>query len=175
MNRRNFLSLVSVVAGGNAFAYYWPQRWNYIVIHHSGGSYGNINHLQKVHKERQPWDPVDAIAYHYIIGNGNGLPLGKIATDLRQQLDLWGAHLTAKNIDRNLRGIGICLIGNFDKTTVPEKQYLALIKLTATLQKRYSISKNNITTHGQTEGEATRCPGRFFPYKRFHQDIQRLS
>ncbi len=172
MNRRAFLSLLSLTAAGTALSYYWPQRWNYIVIHHSAGSYGTIEHLQKIHRNRQPWDPVDAMAYHYIIGNGNGLPLGKVATGWRQQWDLWGAHLTAKNLDRNFRGIGICLIGNFDQKPIPPKQYKALLHLTARLMKRYNISLNNVTTHGKTMFERTNCPGRFFPHHSLHKDIQ---
>jgi hypothetical protein len=72
-------------------------------------------------------DPIDAIAYHYIIGNGNGLGMGEIASDWRQSYNLWGAHVSISNLDHNFRGIGICLIGNFENGEVPLAQYQALV------------------------------------------------
>jgi len=70
------IALASTAAIGSL---YWPNRWNYIVIHHSAGDYGNIPFLQKVHRQRQSRDPIDAIPYHYVIGNGNGMKMGEVA------------------------------------------------------------------------------------------------
>ena len=101
MNRRKF------VLGGTALlglfglaAMYWPNRWKYIVVHHSAGSFGNIDFLQKVHRERTK-DPIHAIAYHYIIGNGNGLADGEVDSDIRKEYNLWGSHVSVNNLDRN--------------------------------------------------------------------------
>jgi hypothetical protein len=104
---------------------YWPNRWNYIVIHHSAGDYGNIEHLQEIHDQRQSQEPIHAISYHYIIGNGNGMEDGKIASDIRREYNLWGVHVSKNNWDRNFRGLGICLIGNLrqkgdDRETISE-------------------------------------------------------
>ena len=87
LNRRKFLILSSVpfVSFGTG-ALYWPHRWNYIVIHHSAGDFGNIEFLQQVHRERQSKDPIDAIPYHYIIGNGNGLELGELQNIIQVQI-----------------------------------------------------------------------------------------
>jgi hypothetical protein len=68
---------------------YRINQWNYIEVHHSAGNYGNTNFLQKVHRQRQAGDPIDAIPYHYIIGNGNGLGLGKITSDWRNTYNIW--------------------------------------------------------------------------------------
>ena len=176
MNRRRFLIATSAMAVSlSVGAAYWQQRWKYIVIHHSAGNYGNIEFLQQVHRERQANDPIDAIPYHYVIGNGNGLSMGEVASDWRQGADLWGAHVSANNMDRNLRGIGICLIGNFEAHAVPTQQYEALLKLTRQLMQNYHISVENIHGHGHVEGERTRCPGKHFPMARFLQDISRQS
>ena len=82
MNRRNFLiksSFIFIAVGfGSVF---WPNRWRYIVVHHSAGSYGDIEFLKKVHRGRQASDPIDAIPYHFIFGNGNGLGMGEVASD----------------------------------------------------------------------------------------------
>ncbi len=150
---------------------YWSSRWKYIVIHHSAGNYGNIKFLQEVHRQRQSADPIDAIPYHFIVGNGNGMQMGEIASDWRQHYNLWGAHISAHNSDRNYRGLGICLIGNLEKNALPEAQYHALVKLVNQLVEQYSIKLKNITGHGNTNGESTLCPGQYFPMQRLLADI----
>jgi N-acetyl-anhydromuramyl-L-alanine amidase AmpD len=172
MNRRAFMVSSAVAASAIAAGMlYWDRRWNYIIVHHSGGSYGHIPFLQKVHRNRQAHDPIDAIPYHYIIGNGNGLALGEVASDWRQRYNLWGAHMSARNMDRNFRGIGICLIGNYESEQVPARQYGALVRLTRDLMLRYSIPVENVTGHGWTPGEQTKCPGKNFPMRKFLSDI----
>ncbi len=172
MNRRKFLIGSSVFLGVSGLGtFYWDKRWQYIVIHHSAGSYGNIEFLQQIHRQRQAGDPIDAIPYHYVIGNGNGMEMGEIASDWRQKNDIWGAHVSGNNSDRNFRGLGICLIGNFEKEQVPEIQYNSLVNLTKNLMLKYNISIENITGHGLTEGESTKCPGKNFPIEQFYKDI----
>lgn len=151
---------------------YWPNRWNYIVIHHSAGSYGNIKHLQDIHDQRQSKEPIHAISYHYIIGNGNGMEDGKVGSDLRKKYNLWGVHVTNNNWDRNFRGLGICLIGNLDKQQLTSKQYESLLNLTIELMKEYDISFENVGFHGKLDGESTRCPGKFFPIEKFKKDLK---
>ncbi|MEJ2692823.1 MAG: peptidoglycan recognition family protein [Candidatus Thiodiazotropha sp.] len=172
MQRRQFLIGTGLLCGSLlAGGAYWGKRWKYIVVHHSAGSYGDIDFLRQVHKQRQPRDLIDAIPYHYVIGNGNGLGLGEIASDWRQELNLWGTHVSAHNVDRNFRGIGICLIGNFETDQVPMEQYNALVTLTQRLMRKYSILPGNVSGHGYIPDEATKCPGKNFPYDKFLADI----
>ncbi len=154
------LLVLTAVGLGGAF---WKNRWRYIVIHHSAGSYGDIEFLQRVHRERQPGDPIDAIPYHYVVGNGNGLGVGEIASDWRQSWGLWGAHVSGRNRARNFFGIGICLIGNFENETVSDAQFQALVALTRRLMDRHGIPLENVQGHGMIDGESTKCPGRNFP------------
>jgi N-acetylmuramoyl-L-alanine amidase len=164
VNRRGFIIASSLtLAGIGLTARYWNRRWRYIVIHHSAGDFGSIEFLQRVHRERQPHDPIDAIPYHYVIGNGNGLGMGEIANDWRQKYGLWGSHLSANNTIRNALGIGICLIGNFERSQVPQAQFATLVELTKELMLRHDIPAANVKGHGSIEGEATKCPGRNFP------------
>lgn len=172
MNRRNFIIRSALLLGTVGFGLsYWKNRWKYIVIHHSAGSFGNIEFLQRVHRQRQGDDPIDAIAYHYIIGNGNGLGMGKVASDWRQHYDIWGTHVSNRNLDYNMRGIGICLIGNFEKEKLPPAQYQSLRNLTKTLISRYDILPRNVKGHGMITGEHTKCPGKYFPMERLLKDI----
>jgi|GEM_PF-999897 len=156
-------------------AWYWPSRWRYIVIHHSGGNFGNIPFLQQVHRERQAGDPIDAIPYHFVVGNGKGMKMGEVASDWRGENHLWGAHVSGNNSDRNFRGIGICMIGNFESHRVPEAQYQALLNLCKTLMEKYQIPLASISGHGLTPGESTLCPGVHFPMDRLIRELAALT
>ena len=164
------LSAATAIAAG-AGTFYWPRRWKHIVIHHSAGDYGTIEFLQEVHRDRQGDDPIDAIPYHYVIGNGNGLGMGEIASDWRREFDIWGAHVSASNMQRNLLGLGICLVGNFEVSDVPAPQFEALASLTKSLMQHYDIAPESVEFHGRIHGESTKCPGERFPYERFKEAI----
>jgi len=90
---------------------------------------------------------------------------------LRKENHLWGAHVSGRNSDRNFRGLGICLIGNFEQATLPEAQYQSLLALTSKLMNEHNISIDNITGHGLTPGETTLCPGKHFPMKRLKREL----
>jgi N-acetylmuramoyl-L-alanine amidase len=167
MTRRGFLALILLAVIAIAFPFYWASRWRYIVIHHSGGGSGDLELLLRVHRQRQARDPIDEIPYHFVIGNGRGMGLGEVAETGRWQRRLWGAHMSRRNPDRNMRGIGICLIGNFETTQVPEAQFQAALALTRQLMQRFSIPPDDVSFHGGTPGEMTLCPGRNFPRERF--------
>lgn len=169
--KKRWIILISIFILTIIFFIYWQNRWNYIVIHHSAGNYGNIAHLQDVHNQRQSKEPINAISYHYIIGNGNGMENGKVESDIRKQFNLWGVHVSKNNWDRNFRGIGICIIGNLDKNTMTSKQYESLIKLTINLMEKYNIRSKNVGLHGKISGESTKCPGKLFPFEQFIKDI----
>ena len=171
MRRRGLLTVAGCGALLVGTPVYWVARWQYITIHHSGGSFGDIESLRRVHRERQPNDPVDEIPYHFLIGNGNGLPLGQVVATGRWNLRIWGAHLSAGNIDRNFRSIGICLVGNFETADVPDRQYQAAVDLTRDLAERYRIARDRVTLHGHTPGESTGCPGQNFPREQFFRDV----
>ena len=172
LNRRKFLFTTgAALVGSGAGYWYWCNRWRYIVIHHSAGNYGSIEFLQQVHRQRQADDLIDAIPYHFVIGNGNGLQLGAIASDWRQRYHLWGTHVSARNWQHNWRGIGICLVGNFEQHPVPPAQYRALVGRTQTVMQQYGINAEHVNGHGRVPGESTLCPGQHFPWQKFMQDI----
>ncbi|MGB0429266.1 MAG: peptidoglycan recognition protein family protein [Bacteroidia bacterium] len=155
-----------------AAVYYWNNRWAYIIIHHSAGSYGNIEFLQNVHDQRQSKEPIHAISYHYAIGNGNGMEDGKIGSDLRLKYNLWGAHMSLKNFSKNIFGLGICIIGDLENQNITQKQYATLVTLTMQLMHKYNIKKENVLFHGKVAAEQTKCPGKNFPYQKFMNQIE---
>lgn len=171
MDRRSVLVLLGAIGLLILSVLWWRKRWRYIVIHHSAGAYGDVALLRRVHRERQPRDPVDEIPYHFLIGNGNGIGLGEVVETGRWRRRIWGAHVSGRNRNRNLRGIGICLIGDFERTQVPEAQLRAAIALTRSLMQRFRIPPERVTFHGKTPGERTSCPGRNFPSGQFMQAI----
>jgi N-acetylmuramoyl-L-alanine amidase len=171
MNRRSVIALLGSLGLLTVSALYWPKRWRYIVIHHSGGAYGDVELLRRVHRERQPNDPIDEIPYHFLIGNGNGLQLGEVVETGRWRLQMWGAHVSRRNRDRNFRGIGICLIGDFERTQVSDTQFQAALVLTRSLMRQFRIPLERVTFHGHTPGEMTSCPGKNFPSERLLRAI----
>jgi len=138
-----------------------PRDWRYIVLHHSGTEGGSVESIDAVHRQRtdergQPWL---GIGYHFVVGNGEEMTDGEIATTFRWHEQLPGAH--AGDSAHNARGIGVCVIGDCDAAPPTERQTAALKRLVATLAERYQISPAAIVPHSDLK--ATACPGRHFP------------
>lgn len=140
-----------------------PGRWKYIVIHHSGTSEGTAQGMDRYHREVRHME--NGLAYHFVIGNGNGMANGEVFVGNRWKKQLDGGHLAS--LAQNKVAIGICLVGNFDKTAPSAAQMQSLNTLVRTLMKRCNISASNVKTHQQINVIGTRCPGSRFPTKSF--------
>lgn len=140
------------------------KRWNCIVVHHTATSFGSASIIDKWHREGNHWE---GVGYDFVIGNGTSTPDGLVEPTFRWTQQRTGAHCKTPDNSVNERGIGICLIGNFDKTNPTPKQMQALAKLVKYLQKRYGIPKSRIYGHKDVRGaNPTRCPGsKFSMYK----------
>lgn len=147
----------------------WKPRaelrpWKHIVLHHSGGSRGNVAELHEAHRQRldengRPWR---GIGYHFVIGNGQGMPDGRIEATFRWDDQLEGAH--AGDAEYNQQGIGICLIGNFDEQRPTTAQLRAVEQLVSLLKRDYGIKAERVVGHRDVK--PTRCPGQYFPMER---------
>jgi N-acetylmuramoyl-L-alanine amidase len=169
MRRRAALAwLVGLGAAGFGGVWGWGHRFDRIVIHHSAGATGSLELLRRVHRQRQPGDPIDMIPYHFVVGNGRGMGMGEIAPTGRWPR-IWGAH--TRNRRANLTGIGICLIGNFQNGPPSEAQYRAALDLAVDLARRYRIAADALYFHGELPGAQTLCPGRLFPRDRMRADF----
>lgn len=140
-----------------------PGRWKYIVIHHSGVSEGTVKGMDRYHRDVRHME--NGLAYHFVIGNGNGMGNGEIAVGHRWSKQLDGGHLAS--LAQNKVAIGICLVGNFDKTAPTATQMKNLNALVRALMSRCNISAANVKTHQQINVIGTKCPGSKFPAKSF--------
>ncbi len=140
-----------------------PGRWKYIVIHHSGTDAGNFKSLDRYHREERHME--NGLAYHFLIGNGNGMGDGEIAVGNRWTEQLDGGHLRSE--EQNKIALGICLIGNFEHHLPTAKQMRSLEQLTRALMQRCKLGASAVRTHQQINIVRTECPGEKFPTRSF--------
>ena len=140
--------------------------WRYIVIHHSGTDSGNAVAFDRYHREVKGWKK--GLAYHFVIGNGNGSGDGKLEIGKRWLNQQPGAHAGDPSINRV--GIGVCLVGDFSKSHPTRRQLKALSKLLALLASTYDISPENVLGHNDIT--QTKCPGANFPQDQILADLR---
>ena len=160
------LFIPSIVAKQPTIPLYPTSRWQYIIIHHSATDEGDVCFLNRLHR-RRGWC---GIGYDFVIDNGTkGKQDGGIEASERWLKQENGAHCRASEM--NYKGIGICLVGNFSKERVSEKQLDSLIYLVNILTKYYRIPMSHIMGHGQVKGARTECPGKYFPWQEFKMKL----
>jgi LysM repeat protein len=132
------------------------RDWRYIVIHHSDTTTGNAAIFDRNHRRR---GMENGLAYHFVIGNGKGSSDGEIEVGGRWLNQLAGGY--CRNQRMNEIGIGICLVGNFDRYRPTRKQTESLVRLVKYLMVKYEIPKRRIIGHRDVRGSPTDCPGRY--------------
>ena len=150
-----------------SFADVQAAPWRYIVIHHSASPSGNAASFDTMHR-RKGWD---GIAYHFVINNGKGGPDGRLEVTDRWWQQKHGAHAGAlpanalpdERNEFNEMGIGICLVGNFEKSAPTKRQMQTLGKLLRSLRDKFDIVPDEVFGHRHVK--QTACPGRYFPWK----------
>ena len=138
------------------------DKWQRIVVHHSAIKYGNVEKYDAAHRLR---GMQNGLAYHFLIGNGVDAGDGEIEIGPRWLKQQPGGHV--KNHLINQTAIGICLIGNFEKTHPSEKQLAAFTQLMDWLQGVLG-KKVHFVGHRELKGEQTVCPGKNFPLALMH-------
>jgi N-acetyl-anhydromuramyl-L-alanine amidase AmpD len=131
----------------------------YILIHHSlteDSGAVSWDAIRKYHMEVNGWKDV---GYHYgieLVGDEYEIFKGRMDNEV-------GAHC----IGFNGKSIGICLVGNFDKTPPPADQLALLRKICRSLMGIYGIKADHVLGHRETfplrgvPVEKT-CPGSAF-------------
>ena len=100
------------------------SKWKYIIAHHSATPHGNATTYDKVDRRH---GMENGLAYHFVIGNGRDSGNGEVEIGSRWTKQLHGGHVSKWSY--NNAGIGICLVGNFEKTNPTGRQMAAFTEL----------------------------------------------
>jgi len=145
------------------------RTWKYIVIHHSAGDAGSEAAFDRDHRNRRQWK---GVGYDFVIGNGHGSADGLVDVTFRWEKQMTGAHAASKGNEYNTYGIGICLVGHFERDYPTARQMEALVGLVNYLQERCRVPTCNIMGHRHVPGACTKCPGCNFPWYEFLSHLE---
>jgi hypothetical protein len=134
------------------------ERWDSIVICHSGQSHGSAETLSRAHQSQG----LGGLAFHFVVGNGDGAYDGEIQAGYRWSRQLDGAV--------RAQTISICLIGNADRTRPTQDQMEQLTRLVTSLQKKFGIPAERVYLH--RELAQTTSPGLLFDAPRFRKHLR---
>lgn len=135
-----------------------PVPWQYIILHHtwvpngrdSKGELIYSKHwsegIDRVHRKVNKWE--HGLGYHFVIEVDGTVYMSK-----RWLNQLPGAHTVGRNHD----GIGIAMVGDFDKYYPTLKQYISLFNVVKRLSVVYMLMPSNIHPHRQYANKT--CPG----------------
>ncbi len=136
------------------------RLWRWIVVHHSASRRGSAALIDSYHRNSKHWDE---LGYHFVIGNGSASGDGQIEVGSRWPKQKHGAHTkVGQDETYNDYGIGICLVGDFEKTRPSAEQMDSLARLVDYLAARCRIDDAHVIGHGDVDD--TRCPGRNFSF-----------
>jgi hypothetical protein len=138
------------------------RDYQYIVVHHSHSEAGNLDEIDRLHRQTLGWE---GCGFHFVIGNGHGSDDGEIEVSQRWKLQKHGAHLsTQAPAAYNLRGIGVCLVGDFTTQRPTDRQLAAARRLVQYLMYAYDIPAYRVVTHGEVTSDGLHgdCPGPLF-------------
>ncbi|MBL8879797.1 MAG: N-acetylmuramoyl-L-alanine amidase [Phycisphaerales bacterium] len=144
------------------------SMWRVIVVHHSDSEKSTPQSMNQWHLQRG-WE--NGLGYHFVIGNGVNTGDGQVYVGPRWKRQIQGAHcktgagrffgLPRPSGFFNDRGIGICLVGDFENSRPTAKQLAALTELIAFLSKECNIPATAVYGHGEVTRQ-TLCPGKNF-------------
>lgn len=143
------------------------ERWQAIVIHHSASPVGDVATMTR----QQIAHGFEGLGYHFVIGNGNGMPDGSIHPGPAWQFQQPGRHAIGSNGPWfNEHALGICLVGNGDSRGFTEHQMQRLVLLVRQLQQRLEIPADRVFLHREIADDI-RSPGQFFAEASFRQQL----
>ena len=131
------------------------EHVQYIIIHHYGFAKATLQSIRNRHMEEMGWTD---IGYHYIIGNGNGIPDGEVVE----------GRSTSKGScqcrDFNSRSISVLLVGDFDRYYPSKTQWKSLLSLLRRLMDEFNVPVDCVIGHREAYRLAGReaersCPG----------------
>ena len=144
-------------------------RWRYIVVHNSGTRQGNARAFEYYHRNVRHM--VNGLAYHFVVGNGTSSGDGEIEIGNRWRRQIQGGHVHSDYL--NNIGLGICLVGDYNRDTPTNRQLEATEELIRYLRVRVGrIDRKWAIVKAHREINPPRwptdCPGDRFPYRWLH-------
>ncbi|MFL6590002.1 MAG: N-acetylmuramoyl-L-alanine amidase [Chthoniobacterales bacterium] len=135
-------------------------RWKFIIVHNSGTRQGSAKVFDYYHRRVRRMK--NGLAYHFVIGNGTSTRNGQIEIGERWTRQIRGGHVHSDYM--NNMGLGICLVGDFNRDQPTRAQLDACEELIKYLQER--CGKMQVRPHREVNPPrwATDCPGDVFPY-----------
>jgi N-acetylmuramoyl-L-alanine amidase len=136
------------------------NRWKFIIVHNSGTRQGSARVFDYYHRRVRRMR--NGLAYHFVIGNGTSTRNGQIEIGDRWIHQIRGGHVHSDYM--NNIGLGICLVGDFNRDQPTRAQLEACEELIKYLQER--CGKMQVRPHREVNPPrwATDCPGDVFPY-----------
>jgi len=140
-------------------------RWKFIIVHNSGTRQGNARAFDYYHRKIRRMR--NGLAYHFVIGNGTSSRNGQIEIGDRWRRQINGGHVHSDYM--NNIGLGICLVGDFNRDQPTRAQLEATEELIQYLRERCGKSDGRsliVRPHREVNPPrwATDCPGDAFPY-----------
>jgi hypothetical protein len=136
------------------------SRWKFVIVHNSGTRQGSARVFDYYHRHVRRMR--NGLAYHFVIGNGTSTRNGQIEIGDRWRSQTRGGHVHSDYM--NNIGLGICLVGDFNRDQPTRAQLEACEELIKYLQER--CGKMQVRPHREVNPPrwATDCPGDVFPY-----------
>lgn len=139
------------------------SRWSHIVIHHSltqDGATVSWQAIRRYHVDVEKWAD---IGYQFGVEMVNN----RLEALVGRGLDRDGSHTTQDSMNR--KGIGICLVGNFDNEAPTHSLLLFTVKtLVIPLMRVFEIPAERVHPHRQFATYKS-CPGTMFQWPIFMQ------
>jgi N-acetyl-anhydromuramyl-L-alanine amidase AmpD len=144
-------------------------RWQAIVIHDSGSPLGTYASLDAQARA----NGLKGVGNHFVIGNGKGIDDGQVIIGRRWSEQAPGAHAAGSKGDWfNSHSIGICLIGDGNRSRPTPAQMRSLVKLADALAREFKIPADRVYLHSQIA--PTDDPGRLFPEATLRAQLPKL-
>jgi hypothetical protein len=144
------------------------QRWQAIVIYHSGEFSGSARTIGDAHRTLG----LRGLGYHFVIGNGVGSADGGLEVGYRWMEQSTGAHATGPYADwYDRHAIGICLVGDGQRRQFSDRQMAQLLQLVRAIQRECGIPAGNVKLHSDIA--PTEAPGWYFPEAAFREQLAR--
>ncbi|MEX2214674.1 MAG: N-acetylmuramoyl-L-alanine amidase [Phycisphaeraceae bacterium] len=136
------------------------QRWTTIVVRYSGSDQGSASTLGELHKRAGLGD----LAYHFVIGNGQGSPDGQIEIGPRWDQQRPGyTSIALHNQPGSHEVIDVCVVGDLDRHAPSQQQQDDLLWLVRQLQERLNVPAERVLLgDGRTGGAGAKFPSKAF-------------